>query len=334
MKRLHITSLLTLTFIATTAFGESTSTYRQEFEAFKKSPRYEAIFNEDAPGALSSIQARIENDTQLTRFNRFVRFIFLLLDPIVISPKTMPTLYAYVDAMCKKQSITTPTIFITRDVTWKQGFFNAAATKLLMSSGAVIIGQKLLLETTDAELEAVVAHEIGHISYNHVNKDLLITILSLIATNVSMNYFYSTPNDTIGDVITRKYAATFMGLCMSRLIVNKRFEKQADEFAYKTMGKSKGCLELFEDFKNREKTYDNYFGKTYNILQESKKDLGWYDSIDLTIDYYCASFGNKMDHLFNWLYHNTPLGAHPSHDARIKAVNDYLASQEQAAIQQ
>lgn len=333
MKNLQLFSILSLSLLSLNMSAESTFNYRQEFESFKNSPRYEAIFNEDAPAILSDLQANIEIYKELSWFQRFVRSAFFALEPVVINAKTMPTLHAYIDTMCKSQGIATPTIFVTRDITWKQGFFNAAAQKLLMSSGAIVIGQKMLLEVNDAELEAVVAHEIGHIKYNHINKQILITYLSMagsaVAMNVAANHYLSPEAQRNPElaVATRVYAPLLMGLFLTRLIINKQFEKQADEFAYKVMGKGEGMVEFFEDLKNRDKNYNDYFAKTYTILQESKKDLNPSDSLGLTIDYYLASFGNKLNNAFKWLYHNTPYGAHPSHDARIEAAKNYMASQ-------
>jgi Zn-dependent protease with chaperone function len=334
MKQLRTLGLVFFSLLSLVSSAESTYEYKQELETFKNSPKYEAIFNENAPRVLSNLQASIEIDKELSYFQRIVRNIFFLMQPVVITAKTMPKLYTYVDEMCKGQHITTPTIFITRDIAAKQGMFNAMAQKILMSSGAIIIGQKLLLETTDAELEAVVAHEIGHIKYNHINKIMAINYITLLATFIYLQTTFGKQNDSEGTFIARIFGASIISDCLSSLIINKRFEKQADEFAYKVMGKGEGCIELFEDLKNKEKNYDNYFDKTYTILQENKKNLEPSDSVSLTIDYYLASFGNKVDHFFKWAYHNTPLGAHPSNDARIKAVKDYLASQEQAQIQQ
>ena len=46
-----------------------------------------------------------------------------------------------------------PTVFITR----KENFFNACAAKVLTSSGGIVIGQDLIVESSEKELEAIVA---------------------------------------------------------------------------------------------------------------------------------------------------------------------------------
>ena len=220
-----------------------------------------------------------------------------------------------------------PTIFVTRDVTWKQGIFNACAQKLFASSGAIVIGQKLLRETTDAELEAVVAHELGHIKYNHVNKRILLSILTIIATN--------TLNGCLPSEKKLSSTTSFLiKLYLPDLIINKRFEKQADEFAYKFVGKANGTIAFHENLIKRNKKYfDEDFEKTYDILQKNKPQLAILDRYLLTTRYYLASFFNKLNKTYRWIYLNTPLGAHPSSEERIQAVKDYLAQKEASTKQ-
>lgn len=324
MKKLQTLGLAFCSLLSFVSYAENSYLYKQEFESFKNSPRYEAIFNENAPQDMSDLQADIEIDKNLSSFQRIVRSLFFLVKPMVISKTTMPKLYEYIATLCKSQNITMPTIFISRDITLKSGMFNAFAQKLLMSSGGILIGQKLLLETTDAELEAVIAHELGHIKYNHVNKSILVTYLSLIAVVVSQD---NKNQNTLFNLILASY--------ISQLIIGKHFEKQADEFAYKYASKGEGLIEFFEDLNQREKVNNDYYNKTYTILQESKKDLSYLDSLTLSTNYYLSSFSHKLANCYKWLYHNTRLGAHPSNNARIQAVKDYMAIQTEAAgIQQ
>lgn len=47
----------------------------------------------------------------------------------------------------------------------------------------------------------------------------------------------------------------------------------------------------------------------------------------LMLRYYVAKTGHVIGNGFKWLYHNTPLGAHPSPEARIKYTQEYLDQQ-------
>jgi len=337
--------LLSLLVCTGIVHAQSTYVYRQELEDFKTSSRYEVIFDKNANEDLRCIQRDIENYKQLSLLQRYIRSAFLSLDSVAISSDTMPKLYAYIDAMCKKEGVTTPTVFVTRQ---KEGFFNAAAQKLLISSGAIIIGHELLLESTDAELEAVVAHEIGHVKYNHINKTLGIYIASVIASAIPVSMYVASCPQYNGDLTLfdsklnpkgykeclnglgkGAFIKVFLPLVIAGLathfIINKSFEEEADEFAFKDMDKGDGLIEFFKDLENREKSYDNGFGKTYEVLQKDSYKLAFYDSWQLTARYYFAEIGHAIDSAYNWVYYNTPLGAHPSPAERIKTVKAYLA---------
>lgn len=316
--------LLSLLVCAGMAQADSTYIYRQELEDFKKSPQYEVIFDKNANEALRCIQRDIENFKQLSLLQRWIRSAFLSFDSVAISSDTMPKLYAYIDSMCKKESVYTPTVFVTRQ---KEGFFNAAAQKLLISSGAIIIGHELLLESTDAELEAVVAHEIGHIKHNHVNKTLGIYIATAITSIISTTvYLHSCSKHDINRAAIKALLFLIIAFNAPRFIINKNFEKEADEFAFKDMDKGDGLIEFFQSLEKRDKSYDAGFHKTYDILQKDSYKLAFYDSWPLYGRYYLASIGHAIDDAFKWFYYNTPFGSHPSHEERIKTVKAYLAA--------
>ncbi len=304
--------------------------YYQELKTFKKSPQTKEIFDEDAHYGLSTIQSDIITFKNLTYFQRMVRAAFLALDVVVVTPETMPLLYSYVDGICKKAHIETPTIFITR----RKGFFNAAAQKLLMSSGGIVIGQKLMKESSDEALEAIVAHEIGHIKHNHVNKILALSVLNhilfltlsyklgLLEINVAETKKGITVND-----LGKFYALKVILSYLPSLIINKRFEKQADEFAYKVNGKGAGIIEFFELILKKEQLREEEFVSVYALLQENKDNISSSDYYDLIMRYYLAYAGHSFKKFYTKVYHETFVGAHPSHQSRIDAVKKYMAEQ-------
>ena len=307
--------------------------YYSELKALKKASATKEMFDEDAHFGLATIQRDIAIYKNLTGFQRFVRDTFLKFDVIIVTPETLPKLYEYVDGICKKAQIVTPTIFITR----QDGFFNAAAQKLLMSSGAIIIGQKLMHDVSDDALEAIVAHEIGHIKHNHVNKTLALITLSvalyfglceLLDLNGVMVSSLDTPSErfaTVGGLVAKQYAVLTGCLLMPSLIINKYFEKQADEFACKDNDKSEGLIKFFELLLQKEELREEEFVTIYNLLQENKANLTFSDYyFDLIIRYYMAKFGHNIGKVRKYIYHNTFLGAHPSHQARIDAAKQYL----------
>lgn len=343
MKNLRNIFLLVvfICFTPVQSQGDATFAYRQEFKAFETNPHYRAIFDEDAHVGLKDIQADVENYKQLSFLQRCVRFAFLGLEVVVVTPETMPMLYGFIDTICKEQRIKTPTVFIAKD----RGFFNAGAQKLLVSSGAIVIGKKLLEETSDKELQGVVAHELGHIVHNHVNKSILINYLSFFITNSALQYIFNRSNLQIGLHLNLQYKMSIYKIsidvlplitfyitskiapCIVSCIINKRFEKQADEFAYRVTDNGEGVIEFFEHLKKKEQSLENDFDGTYFTIKDNKAKIGYLDYYYLMARYGFAKAWHMIDKGYRWIYHNTRLGAHPSHENRIKAAKEYLAQQ-------
>lgn len=220
---MKITQLPFYTLIFTSLMQAETSQniYIEELTAFKTSPDYQLIFNEDANPILQGIERDIENCQHLSWLQRLIRSTFLSQDVIVVTPKTMPKLYSYIETLCKTSEIKTPIVFLTRE----KGFFNAAAQKLLMSTGAIIIGQKLLLETSDKELESVIAHEMGHIKYNHVNKSMAINFLAFLGSWAGSYYLLSKQiNNQQVAAVSSEYLAIF-GMFIATSIIIRAYPK-------------------------------------------------------------------------------------------------------------
>jgi Zn-dependent protease with chaperone function len=316
--------------------GDNHGVYYSELEALKNAPETKLMFDEDAHQGLAEIQRDMLVYQNLTKFQRFVRSIFLALDVVIVTPETMPRLYNYIDDICKEAGIKTPTIFITR----KDGFFNAAAQKLLMSSGGIIIGQKLMKEVSDDALEAIVAHEIGHIKHNHINKGLAL-IMAQVAAHFALIRIldmqapqpksFDNPHRFVIEVY--KYQAKLFGLMyllsyIPKLIVNKRFEKEADAFAYEANGKGQGLIELFELLIKKDELREEEFVAIYELLQQNKSGLSSNDYYGLLIRYYWEKAGHAYSNFCKKIYHETFIGAHPSPQARIATVKEYLAKQQ------
>lgn len=296
----------------------ATDVYRQEFKAFKRMQKYKAMFDHDANIVVKLIRRDIQNFSHLNLLQRFTRGSFLGCDAIVITEETMPKLYTYIDDMCKKHSIDTPTIFLTRG----RGFFNAFAKKILWSSGAIIIGQHLLRTTSDEELEAVITHEIGHIKYNHSNKTAGIFSAGTLISQQILNYMI---NDRLISIIS----AIFISAFTTRLIINKQFEKQADKFAYAENGNAQGLIKLFEHLLQKDKDRDNDLLVTRKLLTAYKSDIGsscYYFAF--LPRYYLIKLGHIMNKVSKWICYHTPLSPHPSPETRIATVKKYLAQQQ------
>lgn len=329
--RVVFSSLLITSHFAVSA--DNHGVYYNELKAFKKDAATKEIFDKDAHPGLAMIQRDVTTYKNLTAFQRFVRGAFLGLDVIVITPETLPKLYEYVDGICKKANIATPTVFVTRH----DGFFNAAAQKLLMSSGGIVIGQKLMHDLSDEALEGVIAHEIGHIKHNHVNKTLALVALSLalsfqLCKSLDLESVMISSLDTplerfskIGGLVAKQYAVLTGCLLLPSFIINKRFEKEADEFACKENDKGEGIVEFFELILQKDELREEEFTAIYELLQQNKSQLSFSDYyFDLIIRYYAAKAGHIYGKAYKYIYYNTFWGAHPSPEARIAAAQQYL----------
>lgn len=311
--------------------AHSGDVYKQELIALKTRPDANYIFDKKIDPDFAALHRDIENYKELSYLQRLVRLPFMLSDAVVVTDQTMPTLYAYVDTLCKKNNIATPTIFIST----KKSIFNAFAAKLFTSTGGILICQKFLLETSDREFEAVVAHEIGHIKHNHSNKTLLLTIGLSIPVSYGINYLcyqaklkYNMPNIFMKDMLNL-YTVSLI----TSLIINKRFEKEADEFACKEADKAPGLIELFERIEAkdvvREKEYQEACLYTEKVLEDNKTHISNSDLFSLKFDFSMIKVRHKMMNAYKWMYHNTFIGAHPSSQARITAAQKYVVSASQ-----
>jgi Zn-dependent protease with chaperone function len=318
-----------------------TQSYVQEYKAFKNDPANKTMFHKDSQHNLKDLQRDIEIYKELSFLQRAIRFVCFFFDSVVVTSTNMPKLHAYIDGACKKNDITTPAIFIATN----HNFFNAFATKLLVSSGAIVIGQRLLLESSDKGLEGIIAHELGHIKYNHINKNLALNLGTYFGSQLGINFImdrYVIPkmNEEIFALkdfekqwqltqyrnaqvnFIKGWMPILILYSLPELIINKRFEKEADDFAYRIMDNGEGLKEFFEKIERTERWHDNQFDETSEKLKENKDKLGYIDYIRLNLRYYLS----KGKHYgFKWLYYETPYGAHPSAKARIKAIEEYQA---------
>ncbi len=290
--------------------------YWQEFKQFKENPSYNLVFDRDAVTAVKAIAKDLQNAKQVGFLSRFMRPVISMVDGVVVTAETMPMLYGYIDTLCKNNNIATPVITVTQN----KGIFNAAAQKILMTTGAIFIGQDMLKELTDDGIEAIVAHEIGHIKYNHVNKMLALSYARLFVLH---SYFKNTlsPNEIIA-----------LHLTLPFFLIGKRFERQADEFACRQAGRAEGIVSSFEYMLKKEKKQDADFVELYSALQKGSSEINLIDTATLWTRYYLATVGHQIGRGIEWMYHNTILGAHPSHEARIESAKRILA--EEASLEE
>lgn len=326
MENVKRVMLVIAVFFSAQLVGADSGVYKEELKAWKKKKPYDVMFDKDADGILRGVLRDVDNFKAMTPFQRRLRFMFLSMDSVAVTPASMPKLYGYVASLCEKQGIEMPTVFITKD----KWLFNAMAAKLFMSSGGILIGQDLLNEVTDQELEAVVAHEIGHIVHNHINKMLATSIVSSAAAGALMSgaLIYKFPTVSGKNVISLFPASLVVGDIISSLIRGKRYERQADQFAYAKVGKGGGLIKFFERLQRKEQKAADDFDITSDVLSSARASLTFNDYLNLNLRYYIAKTGYKINSAFRWFYYHTPFGPHPSPESRIRDAREYTSTEQ------
>jgi len=319
------------------------SVYYEEFKALKKSPSTQLLFDEDIDGgshttqcnlemyrptfldsedlgvftlfdqcrrqlSLGSIQRNIAIGKELSLLDQFLQagLCDINADLIIVTSETMPALYNYVESIAKKAKISTPVVFVSL----KKGFFKAFSRKILMFTGSVVIGQELLHDVSDEELEALVAQQIGHIKYHHTNKMFLLKAAAACCVYYALNKDMGLYNNRL--------LKWFIIPALSSLIVSKRFEKHADMFACNGAGKSNGLIKFYERLQEKDKVRAAEFGVLSHVIQENAADLSMLTYINLMAQYYLA----KIEHSATETYNKF---AYPSHQARIDSAKKYLS---------
>lgn len=326
MKFSHVIFMLSLSI---SSLISAEGVYQTELKNFEQSSaRAQIMFSDEAPLGLPQINKEIEIYKLLTPMQRLIRCVFLSFNPIIITPENMPQLYKYISDLCSRSDVAMPTVFIVPD----KGFFNAAAQKLFASTGAIIIGKDIIEKTNDRQIEAIIAHEIGHIKHNHVNKILALTAASAFAISMAKKYlmaprYFRTQNEALIHGAFDGYLTAIYAGIIASFIINKKFEKEADQFACDN-DKAEGIAEFFQYLEEKEQKMDEQFEVTYQALADNKSALEISDYYSLKLSYGLSKGLHVLNKGFKWLYHYTPFGAHPAHKYRIAAAQDYLKQAE------
>ncbi len=319
----YVAKLVSRFFAFFFVFNIQAGTYYQELEVFKRKQDVAFIFNDKANPQLKQIVNDINTYKKLSIPSRLVRFIFSGMG-VIVDKESMPKMYDYIKNLCLDNDIEMPVVFISKD----KSIFNAFALKLFTSSGGILLGQELLSESSDEEIEAVIAHEIGHIKHNHVNKIFALNILVVVLYSYITTTYYTNDDYYKNNIIIEEYKKFWkmygLLLCARALVIGKSFEKEADNFACQQAGKAKGLIKFFKKLESKEVAKAAEFEQVKELLQVNKNELSLYDYNLLYRRYFMAKIWHSLDKLNRWIYHNTPFGAHPSNKDRIAAAEKYL----------
>lgn len=298
------------------ADGGASDVYRQELLALKKDESLAPAFDEEYYPALKNIRHEIEVDKNISWMDRSYYLMFIG-SGVLVTQKSMPKLYGYIKQICDVNNIKMPFVFISTS----DRVLNAFASKFYTMVGGILIGQKLIMKLDDDALEAIVAHEIGHIKYNHVNKTLAMLLLGYYINEVSKRAVPQDKPKSLLLSIVNTFSEAYMIKTAVRLLIGKRFERQADEFACKDAQKAEGLIKAFTLFDQQDKLIDQQFADTYDHIKKNAPELLLLDRAGLYTSYYKSKWHRQV---LSWLYYNTPWGAHPSNAERIEAAQKYI----------
>lgn len=306
--------------------------YKNEFKALKKSPDYKPVFDHEASLLLQKINQQIKNYKELGGGQRLTKFLIDDSDVVAISPDAMPRLCGYVNGLSVKHNIENPIIFVTT----RKGWFNACALKVLHSRPVVILGQDFLLQTTDGEVEAVLAHELGHVKHNHVNKVLALGVSTTVAASAGIHYalgklkMFTSKEPALN--VLRMYSSVLLGSIVSgiaqALVIGKKFERQADEFAYRDAGQAEGLIKFLEHLDQKTDTFYKKYDQTIADIEKNKDALAPQDYNALKSAFWFARVERALVKARLWIAHHTPFDGHPSNQARIEAIKKYRVAQQ------
>lgn len=132
---------------------------------------------------------------------------------------------------------------------------NAALTGLGKTK-RIILGDTLLDNYTNDEIETVIAHELGHYKLKHIVKNIIIGTVTSFLTLYIIAYLYQISIGWFGFSSITQVAALpllvlwsmLIGIVQSPLsnILSRKFEYQADEYAVKETGKPKEFVKTLE----------------------------------------------------------------------------------------
>lgn len=326
------------------------SVYYEEFKALKNAPKTKVLFEQDVDGgshtnqcnlemyrpfsitpdniedlgsftnldltrralSLGTIQRNIAMGKALSLFNQVLQIGLcdINADLIIVTPQTMPSLYNYVNTLSKKAKIQTPVVFISL----KEGFFKTFSRKILMFAGSIVIGQRVLHDVSDEELEALVAQQVGHIKYNHYNQTYLLQAAASWAV-------FNLVCDNNKSICNNRLFAWFIVPALTTLLIGKRFEKQVDKFVCKHAGKSNGIIAFYERLQGIDQARAAEFDTISRTIKDNAANLPILTYIVLMMHYYFAKAEDCVTKVYNKF-------AYPSYQSRIDAANDFLSQQE------
>jgi len=191
----------------------------------------------------------------------FISVVLSQIFPILILPifyKLTPIdneeLKERITALAKNAKIKVENVF-KFDMSKNTKKANAAFTGLGKTK-RIILGDTLLDNFSDDEIETVIAHELGHYKKKHIVKNIIFGTITSFLTLFLIALLYKSALSWFGfESITTIAALPLLALCSMLIgliqtplgnILSRRYEYQADEYAVKETGNADVCIGTLE----------------------------------------------------------------------------------------
>jgi hypothetical protein len=212
--------------------------YAQAYTQLQESADYKELFDQTIQESVRSIARDLQNAKVAQTLACSNPLMVGYLDGIIISPTTMPRLYAYVAALSQEHGLDTPTIIVARN----ESYLKSMSRRDLVASRVIVIAQSLLQELPDVELEALIAHQIGRLKYEHAAKIFFMNTAIIVGSTannfISAISHQNAVNMGNGSIINPVLAIALrvpkqllISHSLDQIVVNyKNQEKGADRF--------------------------------------------------------------------------------------------------------
>ena len=166
--------------------------------------------------------------------------VILLIGPEllrrVLHTEPLPTgaLRQRLEEICRRHRIGYKNILLWRT---EHNMGNAAVMGLIPQTRYILMSDLLLETMTDQQIEAVFAHEVGHVIHRHLLWFVVYfnaMVCAMVAVSAGIGQHWN-PSDTVAAAIS---IATGAGAFILFLYLSRKFERQADVFAARTISDS------------------------------------------------------------------------------------------------
>ena len=192
---------------------------------------------------------------------RYLSHFLNAFNAYIVSESVAPQCHATVERLCKKMGIQKPIIALSPLLN------NAAARSLPGMPSLIVLGAAYMSKLSDAECEAVIAHELGHIKENHFTQFVATSTLLTAGVIIPFNIYcrlwlhtkYSNPlviregllnfaRNLVKDtsVITAATVAVHLSVLFLLMKISRADEYAADKQAAETLGSIEALVSWLE----------------------------------------------------------------------------------------